>query len=82
MIDAAAPLLRAQTSKGSRGFKSHPLRHFPSISAAFRLLSLTGWRPPACSFLRSSAEQSEISRPTPYTSRTACSRVVRPRPRP
>ena len=63
-------------SYGPGWIDPHPLRHLPSISAAFRLLSLTGWEPPACNFLRSGAEQSMISRPYPYTARTACSRVV------
>lgn len=70
------PLLRAQTSKGSRGFESHPLRQFPSFSAALRLLALTGWKPGPRCFVQPHPEQSGILRRIPYTFGTVNSRFV------
>ena len=75
MIVGSETLLRAQTSKGSRGFKSHPLRHFLGFQhiGAVHVLAVS---------CRSKRERSAITRLSPYTARTACSRVVPTRPLP
>lgn len=70
MTATSETLLRAQTSKGSRGFKSHPLRHLLGLPRFLSDRSLAV----SCRLER---EQNRISRLSPYTARTACSRVVR-----
>ncbi len=72
MTVTSEPLLRAQTSKGSRGFESHPLRHF----LGFPGVPLSPDHAISCSIKR---EQNAIARPSPYKIRTAGSRVVRGR---
>jgi micrococcal nuclease len=71
-----AALLRAQTSKGSRGFESHPLRQKPWSSGLSDHFADAGMMVFTCSFVQMDAERCRNLQANPYKSRTA---VVRQR---